>query len=115
MKDARVASAISHWAPRFVANGVLLSDFDEVTALDHALGGLVRRVVAHAKLHESRHARRLRDRRRLTAAEHFARAACYHFAKFVFVHDPLQMRAAHMKAMECYTARRLSCDRRASA
>ena len=25
--DPRVASAISHWAPRFVANGVLLADF----------------------------------------------------------------------------------------
>ena len=31
-RDPIVASAISHWAPRFVANGVLLSDFEEVTA-----------------------------------------------------------------------------------
>ena len=30
--DARVASAIHHWAPRFVANGVPLTDFQEVTA-----------------------------------------------------------------------------------
>ena len=30
-KDARVTSAISHWAPRFVSNGVLLADFEEVT------------------------------------------------------------------------------------
>jgi 2,6-dihydroxypseudooxynicotine hydrolase len=28
----------------------------------------------------------------------------YHFAKFVFVQDPLQMRAAHHKAVECYTS-----------
>jgi ABC-type nitrate/sulfonate/bicarbonate transport system permease component len=31
-QDARVASAIAHWAPRFVANGVALTDFEEVTA-----------------------------------------------------------------------------------
>ena len=31
-QDPRVASAISHWAPRFVSNGVLLADFEEVTA-----------------------------------------------------------------------------------
>jgi len=29
-------------------------------------------------------------------------AIYYHFAKFVFVQDPQQMRAAHMKAVECY-------------
>jgi dipeptidyl aminopeptidase/acylaminoacyl peptidase len=28
-------------------------------------------------------------------------ALCYHFAKFVFVHDEQQMRAAHMKAVAC--------------
>ena len=32
MKDSKVQSAISHWAPRFVSNGVLLADFEEVTA-----------------------------------------------------------------------------------
>jgi 2,6-dihydroxypseudooxynicotine hydrolase len=31
-KDPRVEAAISHWAPRFVANGVPLTDFQEVTA-----------------------------------------------------------------------------------
>src|SRR5207302_1678879 len=39
------------------------------------------------------------------AGEHLARAAIYyHFAKFVFVQDRAQMRAAHMKAVECYSA-----------
>ena len=32
MADPRVTSAISHWAPRFVANGIMLTDFQEVTA-----------------------------------------------------------------------------------
>ncbi len=30
-KDARVETALAHWAPRFVAQGVPLSDFEEVT------------------------------------------------------------------------------------
>jgi 2,6-dihydroxypseudooxynicotine hydrolase len=39
----------------------------------------------------------------LTAGEHLVRAAIYyHFAKFVFVQDLEQMRAAHMKAVGCY-------------
>lgn len=31
VSDPRVEAAISHWAPRFVANGVIYSDFVEVT------------------------------------------------------------------------------------
>ena len=31
-KDPRVQSAISHWAPRLVANGVPLSDFEQLTS-----------------------------------------------------------------------------------
>lgn len=31
MKDARVQSAITNWAPRFVANGIDLNDFRNVT------------------------------------------------------------------------------------
>jgi len=45
VKDPRVSSAISHWAPRFVSNGVLLADFEEVTRVARALGGLVRGMV----------------------------------------------------------------------
>ena len=31
-KDALIESAISHWAPRMVSNGIMLTDFQEVTA-----------------------------------------------------------------------------------
>ncbi len=37
-QDPRVTSAIAHWAPRFVANGVALTDFEEVTGLDRRAG-----------------------------------------------------------------------------
>jgi 2,6-dihydroxypseudooxynicotine hydrolase len=41
----------------------------------------------------------------LTAGEHFTRAGlCYHFAKFLFVNDLDQMRAAHEAAVICRTA-----------
>jgi len=30
--DSTVAAALQHWAPRLVANGVPLTDFQEVTA-----------------------------------------------------------------------------------
>ena len=29
--DPRLKAAIAHWGPRFVANGVVLTDFEEVT------------------------------------------------------------------------------------
>jgi 2,6-dihydroxypseudooxynicotine hydrolase len=105
MKDARVASAISHWAPRFVSNGVILADFEEVTASIDRWEDWCAAWSARAKLHEGLGHESLRDGHRLTAGEHYVRAAMYyHFAKFVFVHDPLQMRAAHRKAVDCYTA-----------
>jgi 2,6-dihydroxypseudooxynicotine hydrolase len=102
-RDPRVISAISHWAPRFVSNGVLLADFEDVT------GGLERwedwcaAWSARAKAHEELGRSALKENFKLTAGEHLIRAAIYyHFAKFVFVQDPKQMRAAHVKAVECY-------------
>jgi pimeloyl-ACP methyl ester carboxylesterase len=103
MKDARVSSAISHWAPRFVSNGVILADFEEVTGSIERWEDWCAAWSARAKLHEDLGSESLRDGHRLSAGEHFVRAAMYyHFAKFVFVQDPLQMRAAHRKAVECY-------------
>lgn len=105
MKDARVTSAISHWAPRFVSNGVILADFEEVTGSIERWEDWCAAWSARAKLHQDLAAEALRDGHRLSAGEHFVRAAMYyHFAKFVFVQDPLQMRAAHRKAVECYTS-----------
>ena len=105
MKDSRVASAISHWAPRFVSNGVILADFEEVTASIERWEDWCAAWSARAKLHQDLASESLRDNHRLSAGEHFVRAAMYyHFAKFVFVHDPVQMRAAHRKAVECYTS-----------
>jgi pimeloyl-ACP methyl ester carboxylesterase len=102
-KDARVASAISHWAPRFVSNGVLLADFEDVTRSIERWDQWCPAWSARAKVHEDLGRASIKDGFRLTGGEHLVRAGIYyHFAKFVFVQDLEQMRAAHMKAVECY-------------
>ena len=103
--DARVEAAIAHWAPRFVANGVPLTDFQDVTAAlarwDDWCSAWSRRAAVHEELGNGA----LSAGHGLSAGEHYTRAAvCYHFAKFVFVHDYAQMRAAHQKAIACRQA-----------
>jgi pimeloyl-ACP methyl ester carboxylesterase len=101
--DPRVSSAISHWAPRFVSNGVLLADFEDVTKSLTRWEDWCAAWSARAKIHEDLGRDSLADGFKLTASEHLIRAAIYyHFAKFVFVQDVSQMRKAHVKAVECY-------------
>jgi len=100
--DALVASAIHHWAPRFVTNGVPLTDFQEVTAGISRWADWCRAWSARAAVHEGIGRQALADGFNLSAGQHLTTAAvCYHFAKFVFVLDVNEMRAAHMKAVEC--------------
>ena len=103
--DARVEAAIAHWAPRFVANGVPLSDFEDVTAGVTRWDDWCAAWSARAALHESLGREALSREYGASAAAHLTRAAvCYHFAKFVFVHAYDEMRAAHLKAVECRLA-----------
>jgi len=101
--DPRVSSAISHWAPRFVSNGVLLADFEDVTRSLTRWEDWCAAWSARAQVHEDLGRSSLKEGYKLTAGEHLIRAAIYyHFAKFVFVQDVKQMRAAHVKAVDCY-------------
>ena len=101
--DPRVASAIAHWAPRFVANGITLTDFQEVTATIRSWDEWCAKWSARADVHAALGCEALSKRQFVSAAEHLARAAVtYHFAKFLFVDDVPQMKAAHMKAVECH-------------
>ena len=68
-KDSRVSSAISHWAPRFVSNGVILADFEEVTASIERWEDWCAAWSARAKLHEDLGKESLRDGHRLSAGE----------------------------------------------
>jgi 2,6-dihydroxypseudooxynicotine hydrolase len=101
--DPRVAAAIAHWAPRFVSNGVLLADFEEVTAGIERWEEWCAAWCERGQLHEDLGREALTQGYKLTAGEHLVRAAMYyHFAKFVFVHDLKQMREAHLRSVGCY-------------
>jgi 2,6-dihydroxypseudooxynicotine hydrolase len=102
--DDRVKSAIAHWAPRFVSNGVALTDFEEVTAQIQVWDQWCRAWSGRASIHESMGREALARKKHVSAGEHLQRAGVYyHFAKFLFVHDLTQMHIAHMKAVECRT------------
>jgi 2,6-dihydroxypseudooxynicotine hydrolase len=109
MPDARVQAAIAHWAPRFTAQGVDPNDFASTTKdldrWEQWLDAWCTTGDVHAAL-----AREAETRgRRLSAGEAWVRAAlCYHFAKFVWMLDPVRHRAAADKAVKSiYAAHRL--------
>ncbi len=103
--DAQVKAAIAHWGPRFVANGVVLTDFEEITAkltsYDQWCAAWSERAAHHEQLGRDA----LKGGYELTASECLQRAAIYyHFASFLFVHDVPQMKVAHMKGVACRQA-----------
>src|SRR5689334_15164875 len=101
-KDPRVEAAISHWAPRFVINGVPLTDFQEVTASVERWEDWCNAWSARAQIHEELGEKAYAEGFKLSAGEHWTRAAvCYHFGKFLFVNDMAQLKQAHMKSVEC--------------
>jgi 2,6-dihydroxypseudooxynicotine hydrolase len=101
-QDARVTSAVAHWGPRFTVNGVTVADFERVTADLERWEDWCAAWVTMGEEHERLGRTALDEGRTLSAGEHLARAAVYfHFAKFVFVVDPDQMRAAHQRAVSC--------------
>lgn len=102
MLDPLIASAIAHWGPRFVANGVALTDFEEITRSLASWNDWCRAWSERAAVHEAMGREALSRGKTLSAGEHLQRAGLYyHFAKFLFVHDLPQMEAAHRKAVAC--------------
>ncbi len=101
--DERVASARQHWAPRFTANGVPVGDFERVMDRITSWEEWCREWSAAARRHEDLGEEATSEGRGLSAGEHFATAAAlYHFAKFVFVVDPQQLREAHDSVQRTY-------------
>ena len=98
--DTRVELAIAHWGPRFVTNGVTLSDFQQITGGIQVWDDWCSAWCSAAEEHEQLGTAALADARRRSAGVHLAQAAVYyHFAKFMFVHDIPQMRAAHERGV----------------
>jgi 2,6-dihydroxypseudooxynicotine hydrolase len=99
-----VASAISHWAPRFTTNGVTVWDFQRITAAVSRWEQWCRAWCRVAQEHETLGRDALAQGRLRSAGQHLAQAALYyHFGKFVFVEDRAQMRDAHQRAVRCYS------------
>ena len=103
MADHNIEHA-QHFMARFTVNGVNPSDFQDVmktlTRWDDWCGAWS----ARAKIHEDLGRAALANKQFASAGDHLGRAAAtYHFAKYLFVQDLAQMRAAHMKAVDCHT------------
>jgi len=108
MPDPRVQTAIEHWMPRFVAQGVDVNDFLRTTARierwEQWLGAWCEVGDMHWELAREAEARG----HGRTAGEAYVRAAlCYHFAQFLWLVDPERRRAAHRQAIDAlYAAHR---------
>ena len=111
MPDARVQSAIDHWAPRFVQAGMDYSDFLRtsagVSAWEEWLGAFAALGDAHAARAEE--AETLA--RRVTAGEAWLHAAvAYHFAKFVWMVDAARARDVADRAVAAIYAAHAHLD-----
>jgi 2,6-dihydroxypseudooxynicotine hydrolase len=103
--DPRLKAAVSHWGARFVANGVTLTDFEEVTAAISSYDEWCNAWSKRAAMHEQMGHEQLAAKHFLTAGEALQRAGVYyHFASFLFVQDQAQMKAAHKKQIACRQA-----------
>jgi dienelactone hydrolase len=103
MADEQTMAAVSHWKPRFVANGVPLHDFEATAASVSEWKDWCAAWVELGRRHEALAEEALASGHQLTAGEHLTRASrCYHFGKFVFVEHFDEMRAAHELAVAAY-------------
>src|ERR1700752_3644261 len=103
--DEYVASARSHWGPRLTANGVPAADFDRVRAGLESWDDWCAAWSEAASVPEDLGIEALDQGRLRSAGPHLSTAAVvYHFAKFVYVRDLRQMRAAHEAAVRCLDA-----------
>lgn len=101
--DARVQVAITNWAPRFIANGVDLNDYQRVTARVQAWEDWTREWSACGASHERMGEEAAASRDYESAAEHLFHASmAYHFGKFLAVAFPEQLREAHERTVRCY-------------
>lgn len=102
--DANIQAARKGWMVRLTAGGVPVSDFMEVAYSIDRWDDWCQAWCERAAMHEKIGRACLLEGQNASAADHLLTAAVeYHFAKFYFTHDVQQMKAAHMKAVECNT------------
>jgi 2,6-dihydroxypseudooxynicotine hydrolase len=99
--DERVAAAIAHWAPRFVANGVDMNDFRAVTGSIETWAEWLPAWRANGDMHAGFAQEAEKAGRTCTAGEAWNRAALsYHFGKFVWMLDLDPYRESTLLAVE---------------
>ncbi|MBV9232078.1 MAG: alpha/beta hydrolase [Chloroflexi bacterium] len=102
-RDARVQSAIDNWAPRFVANGVDINDFQRVTNSVEHWDDWCQRWSECGAMHEQMGEKAEAHRHYESAAYHYFHAAIsYHFGKYLFVNKPQELRVAHDHVVSVY-------------
>src|ERR1700737_4870073 len=101
--DERVAIATRHWGPRFVPQGVGLHALNRPPARITRWDDWCREWGVTGAEYERMAEEAEGAGRKATAGQAWLRAGlCWHFGKFVFVHDLEQLRAASDKAASCY-------------
>ncbi len=102
--DATIKAARSGWMIRLTAGGVPVTDFLEVAYSIDRWDDWCQAWCERAAVYEKIGRACLAENQNASAAMHLVTAAVeYHFAKFYFTHDVKQMKAAHLKAVECRT------------
>ncbi len=101
MPDARVQSAIDHWAPRFLQAGMDYSDFIRTVKGVERWEDWLDAFAALGDMHAARAREAAADGHDVTAGEAWLHAAvAYHFARFVWVLDAARARAVADRAVE---------------
>ncbi len=102
-RDERVQSAIDNWAPRFISNGVDANDFQRVTNSVERWDDWCRKWSECGAMHEQMGEQAEGRGNYISAAQHYFQAAIsYHFGKYLFVHKPDELRAAHEHVVRDY-------------
>ena len=103
VQDERVAVATRHWGPRFVAQGVEMSEFERTVARIKTWEQWCREWGDTAAAYEQMAEDAESDGHSLTAAQAWIRAGlCWHFGKFVFMEDLDQLKKASDRAAAAY-------------
>jgi hypothetical protein len=103
VSDPRLHHA-ANWVARLCVNGIAVSDFNDILGSLASWDDWCRAWSARASVHEALGQEALALGQSVSAGEHLSRAAVtYHFAKYLFVQDMNQLRAAHRKAVDCLT------------
>ena len=91
-RDEKIEAVTGRWAPRFISNGVPLTDYQDVTRSLGNWDDWCHAWAGRAAVHEEMGRKALDAGHTISVAQHLDTAGVlYHFAKFVFVNDMVQL------------------------